>query len=404
MMPPRTRLRSAWLGFTVLLGSMFVLASAATLQAQVLNDPRIAEFNPSPDHWAVLDNGQPAVLRYELDVYPVGGSAPFGTLDMGKPSPQGDGKIRYDFAAQIASLSLPGGNYEARVSAVGPEGEALSDPSNPFTFSGVGSCAVYLGATTVQAAAGGGSYAVTVATGAGCTWTATNTLPWVTVWTGSGTGNGTFSFEVSANASLSGRSGTITVGDLSLTVAQPGFTPPCSYGVSPASANAGASGGGASFGVTAGSMCSWTATPSASWITVTAGGNGTGNGTVSVSLAANASTSARTGTVTVQGRTFTVTQAGAVAPDCSYSVTPPSFTFTSAGGRGTVSVVTSGVCRWTVVSDQSWLAPAVTGGAGNGTVAFVVKLNKAASVRTAKLTIGPWVVAVQQAGKPRRTK
>jgi len=159
MMPTRTRRRSAWLGAVTLLGTMLLLASAATLQAQVLSDPRVAEFDPSPDHWAMLGTGQPAVLKYELDVYLVGSSTPFGTLDMGKPSPDADGKIRYDFAAQVASWALPGGNYEARVSAVGPEGEALSDPSNPFTFTSFHSCAVFLDPETVNAAAGGGRYA-----------------------------------------------------------------------------------------------------------------------------------------------------------------------------------------------------------------------------------------------------
>ena len=67
---------------------------------------------------------------------------------MGKPSPDADGKIRYDFASAVAGWPLPGGNYEARVSAVGPEGAALSDPSNPFTFTTVSSCTITLSATT----------------------------------------------------------------------------------------------------------------------------------------------------------------------------------------------------------------------------------------------------------------
>ena len=122
------------MGLTALLVTTFTLAFAATLQAQVLSDPRIAEFDPSPDHSVMLDNGEPAVVRYELGVYLVGDSAPFETVDMGKPSPASDGKIRYDFSAQVPAWLLPGGNYEARVSAIGRDGAALSDPSNLFTF------------------------------------------------------------------------------------------------------------------------------------------------------------------------------------------------------------------------------------------------------------------------------
>ena len=103
MLPFRTRLRSAWLGLTALLVSAFTLACATTLQAQVLSNPRVAEFDPSPDHWTALESGQPAVLRYELGVYLLGASAPFATVDMGKPSPDPDGKVRYDFASAMTS-------------------------------------------------------------------------------------------------------------------------------------------------------------------------------------------------------------------------------------------------------------------------------------------------------------
>lgn len=401
MMPTRTRRRSAWLGAVTLLGTMLILASAATLQAQVLSDPRIAEFDPSPDHWAVLATGQSAVLKYELDVYLVGSASPLGTLDMGKPSPDADGKIRYDFAAQIAALSLPGGNYEARVSAVGPEGEALSDPSNPFTFTAVHSCAVYLTPESVQATAGGGRYAVEVATGAGCAWSVATGTAWLHPGTAGGSGGGRVEFDVDANSSTSPRSGYITIGDVNLVVTQDAAAPPpCTYSLSPTSASVGYSGGSLSFGVMTGSGCSWTATTLESWIVITS----MSNGTVTLNVVANAATSSRTGVVTVQGQTFTVTQAAAPAPDCSYSVTPSAFSFTAAGGSGQVDVLTGAGCGWTAVSDQSWLVPAVSSGSGNGRVPFTVKLSNAAANKTARLTVGPWVVTVTQDGKVRRVK
>ena len=172
------------------------MAFAAAASAQVVSDPRIAEFDPSPDHWATLDGGQPAVVRYELGMYMVGASAPFTTVDMGKPSPDADGKIRYDFSSGVTGWPLPGGNYEARVSAVGPEGAALSDPSNPFTFTSGSSCTVTLGATTSRVPASGGAYTVDVSTGTGCAWTVTSSLSWVTLWSAGGSGSGTAPFEV----------------------------------------------------------------------------------------------------------------------------------------------------------------------------------------------------------------
>ena len=169
------RRRSASSGLIVLIGVAFMLASAVTARAQAVSDPRIAEFDPSPDHWQVLESGQPAVVRYELGVYVIGTSAPFATADVGKPSPEADGKIRYDFSAQLAAWQLPGGDYEARVSAVGPEGAALSDPSNPFSFTTDDSpCTFSLNASKVSAPASGGTYGVDVVTGIGCEWAVTS--------------------------------------------------------------------------------------------------------------------------------------------------------------------------------------------------------------------------------------
>jgi len=220
MTPSRTRRRSASLGLAALLGITFTLAFAATLSAQALNDPRIAEFDPSPDHWAVLDSGQPAVSRYEFGVYLLGASAPFATVDLGKPSPQYDGKLRYEFASNVAGWPLPGGTYEARVSAIGPGGAAPSAPSNPFTFTIDSTCTIYLSATIAGFEAWGGSDAVNVSTRTGCGWAATTALPWVTLQTAGGSGSGTVPFVVQANSSSFSRTGTITIGGQALTLQQ----------------------------------------------------------------------------------------------------------------------------------------------------------------------------------------
>ena len=222
----RTRRRITSLGLTVLLGITLTLACAAAVSAQVVSDPRVAEFDPSPDHWDVLASGQPAVARYELEMYMVGASAPFTTMNMGKPSPDADGKIRYDFSTAVAGWPLPGGNYEARVGVVGPEGEALSDPSNPFTFTNGSSCTITLSATTWRVPASGGTYTVDVSTGAGCAWTVTSSLSWVTLWSAGGSGGGTAPFEVRANSSTSARTGSVTIGGQTLTLSQDGAPAP----------------------------------------------------------------------------------------------------------------------------------------------------------------------------------
>ncbi|MFO7695076.1 MAG: BACON domain-containing protein [Vicinamibacterales bacterium] len=195
-----------------LLGIALILAVSAAANAQVVSDPRVAEFDPSPDHWQTLESGEPAVARYELGVYLIGASAPFATVDMGKPDPEADGKIRYDFSSGVSGWPLTGSYYEARVSAVGPEGAGLSEASNQFVFGAPSACMLSLSATSPQVPAAGGDYAVDVFTGDGCAWGASTALSWVTLLTSSGSGNGMVAFVLNANTTISSRTGTITIG------------------------------------------------------------------------------------------------------------------------------------------------------------------------------------------------
>ena len=209
-----------------LLGIALMLAVTAAANAQVVSDPRVAEFDPSPDHWQTLESGEPAVLRYELSVYVVGASEPFATVDMGKPDPEADGKVRYDFSNGVSGWPLTDSNYEARVSAVGPEGAALSDPSNQFVFGTHSTCDLSLSATAPQMPASGGDYAVDVLTGDGCSWSATAALSWATLLTSSGSGNGMVAFALEPNTTTSSRTGVITVGGQTLTIRQEGLAIP----------------------------------------------------------------------------------------------------------------------------------------------------------------------------------
>lgn len=62
---------------------------------------------------------------------------------------------------------------------------------------------------------------VTVTGTAGCAWTATESLSWVTITSGaSGTGNGTVNYSVDANSTTSARSGSITIAGQTFTVNQ----------------------------------------------------------------------------------------------------------------------------------------------------------------------------------------
>ena len=57
-----------------------VALSPVTLAAQTVVDPRIAEFDPSPDHSTVV-NGQPVVQNYLLSLYEEGAAFPVVTVN-----------------------------------------------------------------------------------------------------------------------------------------------------------------------------------------------------------------------------------------------------------------------------------------------------------------------------------
>jgi hypothetical protein len=274
-----------------------------------VTNPRLVEFDPSPDHNATVPGGQPAVERYDFEIYLVGASAPFHTVSLGKPAPQADGKIRYDFSSQVVGWPLPGGVYEARVAAVGPNGRGRSDVSNPFTF-GAG-CSYTLSTTSLSVGASGGAQSVSVTAPSGCGWTVSTSASWITLTTTSGSGSGTVSFTVAANTSTSSRSGTVNIAGQTLAVTQAGVS--CTYTVTPTTLSFPAGGGSASVSVTTAAGCTWSASTTTAWVTLASGG-GSGSGTIVVTAAANASTATRTGSAVIAGQTVTLSQAAPTPP------------------------------------------------------------------------------------------
>src|SRR5205814_2128283 len=123
---------------------------------------------------------------------------------------------------------------------------------------------------------------------------------WITV-TGnaSGTGSGTFTVNVASNSGAA-RSGTISIGGVSITISQATGSVACSYTLNAASQHLPAVGGTVPVTVTASSNCMFRASGLPSWITVTGNAYGTGSGTITLNVASNSS-AARSGTVSIGG-------------------------------------------------------------------------------------------------------
>jgi len=79
-------------------------------------------------------------------------------------------------------------------------------------------CAYSLGSMTQSFASAGGTDSFSVATSAGCAWTAVSNVPWITT-SSNGLGNGHVDYTVAGNTAPE-RSGTITVGEQTFTVSQ----------------------------------------------------------------------------------------------------------------------------------------------------------------------------------------
>jgi len=372
---------------------VFALAAPpAAAQTTPVTNPTTLVFTPSADHDARLPDGRLKVASYRFDVYSVGASAPFQSTNLGRPTPGSDGSISYDFSSAIAAWPLPGGNYEARVAAVGPEGTAASTPSNPFNFAS--SCSYALSGTSASATAAGGTAQVGVTTAGTCTWTASESLSWVSLNNTSGTGSGSVTITIAANTSTSARTGVVTVAGQAFTITQAGATP-CSYTLSGTSASVPASGGTTPVNVATAGSCAWTASESLSWASLNTA-SGTGNGSVTITVAANTSASARTGVVTVAGQAFTITQAG-VTP-CSFTLSSTSASLPAAAGTTQIGVTAGSACTWTASESLSWVSLSTAGGTGNGSVTVTVAANTSTSSRSGVVTIAGQMVTINQAG------
>jgi len=239
-------------------------------------------------------------------------------------------------------------------------------------------------------ASAGGPITVNVTSPAGCTWSASANVPWITLnGPATSSGNGSVTFTV-ASTTGAARNATLVVAGQMVSVTQ---SSGCSFAISPERATVPAAGGDGKVSVTSPSGCAWTVSSSVPWIQFSPAA-GTGNGDVSFTVAASTGT-ARSGALTIGGRTFTVDQGEA----CTFALSANSLSATAAGGPGTVNVTTGTQCAWAVSSNASWVTvTSPSNNTGSGTVAFTVAAETTGASRVGTLTIASQTFTVTQAG------
>jgi hypothetical protein len=298
----------------------------------------------------------------------------------GSTSGQGDGSVGYTVSANTSTSSRSAN---------------LTIAGKTFSVSQSGiSCSYSVSPTTAAATATSGTGSVTVTTAAGCTWTASSAVSWMSITSGAnGTGTGPVSYSFVANPTTQSRAGVLTVAGQPVTITQAAG---CGYSISPASASVAASSGSGNVNITAGAGCGWSASSPASWITFGTPTSGTGTGSVGYVVAANPDSSSRSATITVAGQPFVITQAGAT---CDATLNPAAQSVAAAGATFNTNVTLPGGCTWTAVPSVSWIT-VLTGasGSGNGTVNYRVDANPAGTSRSGTIAIGGKLLNVTQAG------
>jgi hypothetical protein len=186
--------------------------------------------------------------------------------------------------------------------------------SADITVNQAGGCAYSVPSSQVDVPYTAGSFSYTMHRSYGsCTWRASSFSSWLSVSPSTGGDGDSFTYTTKANASnyqqygtiyLEAMSGSTSVGTYYLTVVQSASpTPACSYFLSPTSVTAPHAGGPYSASITrTQGDCGWTASSSASWVTVSTA-SGTGSGALSYSVAANSGGTSRSATVTLSWST-----------------------------------------------------------------------------------------------------
>ncbi len=213
-----------------------------------------------------------------------------------------------------------------------------------------------------------------------------------------GTGPGTLSYVYGANPSVNARTATITMGNSTFTLTQPGITGMVT--LSPGTVSVGPSG---AFGSTVtiaanASDFAWTAVSSSPWITISSATAGTGSGTVTYNVGANPSVFSRIGTIVVAGQSLAITQTGVAAtvtlPQASENV------WSTPGASSFNLVVTPAEYAWLATSSAPWLVVSQTSGVGSATIHYSYGANVSRDPRSATITIAGQVFTVNQAGAP----
>ena len=308
--------------------------------------------------------------------------------------------------ARVASGSPGSGSGTVTIAVTGnsggPRTGSATVAEQAVTLSQQGApagCTYQVSPTGYSMGVAGGVFVVQVATGAGCPWSYTSEVSWISVgpasagimpslYAGEHRAAGPMALEVavSPNLDVATRQGTATIAGQTLTVLQDGTgSPVCSYSLAPSSEAFKAAGGTGSLTVTTGANCSWSIDRDVNaedWIPALFSGRKIGTATVPYTVRPNMTFQSRSGRLLLYGTQAQPVGSLAVsqeAASCLYFVNPTQVNASAPGGTGTFTVTTQpGNCSWTASPNASWLS-IVSGAAGTGTRTVTYRVDPAGS-------------------------
>jgi len=243
---------------------------------------------------------------------------------------------------------------------------------------GTSPCSNSLMPTSATVSAAGQAGTVGLTSQPGCAWTASSsdtTVATITTDPFSGQGSATIAYLVSGNTGPSVRSATLTIAGQTFSITQAA----CGYALDSTNFTVSGAANTVMVNVSTPATCQWTASSSASFISIVTAANGTGPGSVRFSIAANPTSSLRTGNVTVAGQTVSIAQGPgmpAMAIDRSALVFGATRAATDFDARTSSQIVRltqsglPGTVTWTAASNEPWLT--VSPASGTGTTSLTV--------------------------------
>jgi len=260
---------------------------------------------------------------------------------------------------------------------------ACGDKKSPIEPTPVPICTYTVSTSDIQAPAEGRAFTVHVGAGSTCAWTARSDVDWITLSSTSGTGPADVIVNVSANAASAGRNSAVTIADKPIAVQQAGRAiTPCSYDLQSTSSTLSAEGGKGRVTMNTAAGCAWTASSTASWITIRTL-SGSGPGDIEYEVPGYSGADQRSAQILAGTASFTLRQDPPSAP-CTYGVDPTSAVLHWHGSEGDgmeVRLTTLGHCPWTASSGAPWVE-LLTASSGTGSAAMRVRVNAYTSETT----------------------